>query len=184
MSSESKNENDLKSPINGSPLLPKENGLFYSEHDDFLYMVKGTGEITPIQSSISGSPLVEYGDGLFYSEYDDYYYTMDDTGATTPIQSPISGSALVPKGDGVFYSEHEGAFYTLDDTGKIVPKNNEEKNVSSISVDDKENGINDIANIENAIEDGQIRIGEVNEETIVVKSEIQQEQTKSQDERG
>lgn len=184
MSSESKNENDLKSPINGSPLLPKGNGLFYSQHDEYLYMVNDKGNIIPIQSSICGSPLVEMGDGLFFSEYDNNYYTMDETGATTPIQSPISGSPLVPKGDGVFYSEYEEEFYTLDDTGEIVPMNNEDKKVDPTSVGTNENGLKDIDNIETAIEDGRIRSSEVNVETRVVKREIQQEKIQEQDGRG
>ena len=116
---------DLKSPINGSPLEPRGDGLYYSEHDDLFYVDDGTGEVKPIKSPINGSRLEPQGDGLFYSEHDDLYYKVDGAGKITPLKSEINGSRLEPQGDGLFYSEHDDLFYKVDETGKITPLKSE-----------------------------------------------------------
>ena len=160
-------KDDFKSPINGSPLVPKGDGLFYSEYDEMFYTMNKNGTVTPLKSPINGSPLVPK-DGLFYSEHDEMFYTMNESGTVTPLKSPINGSPLVPKEDGLFYSEHDELFYALDETGKIIQINeNKEKNLETVG--------DNIKNIENAADSMRVQIGEINEETRNIREGIIQD---------
>ena len=160
-------KDDLKSPINGSTLEPKDNGLFYSEADGLYYTVN-EGKINSIdlKSPINGSTLEQKEDGLLYSEADGLYYTVNE-GTIMPMQSPINGSPLKPKGDGSFYSEYDDMTYTIDKKGEITA-------IEGKTIYNDLGESNPIENIEEAT--AVIRSSEINEEVDAVRRAIEEPQ--------
>lgn len=68
----------LKNPLDGSRLVPGNNGFFHSVTDNMQFRLMDNGTFSPIRDPYTGGYLIPLDNGLFYSNYLDGNFMYDE----------------------------------------------------------------------------------------------------------
>lgn len=109
----------LVSSIHGGELRKKENGLYFSEHDGFDYMVSEEGKAIPLKDPMSTGHLIPNSDGTFLSESTGGKFTFDK-GHFIPLYIPDGTGEPAHIKDGMLVGNETGRSFEITKDGVVL----------------------------------------------------------------